>query len=411
MLLGYEGRIAWRYLRARRKQVVVSVVTIISVLGVVVGSAALVIALALLTGFQEDVRGRILAANAHLFLYRDYVGKPWHGWEEVHGWVSSRPGVASVSPLVLEKGLMTSRYNPDGAAVLLRGVDPGVVGAAAAVPGTLDGGSLEELAEEPRGIFLGRDLAASLGVARGGEVRVLTSRPTLTPFGAAPTVRRFAVLGTFETGFFEYDSGWALLSLRTAQELFGEANAVSAIQVQVEDLDGVESMAASVRERFPGEVGTLTWMEMNRPLFSAFKLEKLLMFLSIGLIVVVGALNIAALLVMSVMEKTRDIGILRAMGATTGSIKKLFVIQGVTIGVLGTFLGCLIGFSVAWSFDAWEVIRLDPHVYFIDHLPFRVRPLEFALVASMAVVVTFAATLYPAWKAARLDPAEALRFE
>lgn len=407
----FEARIAWRYLRARRKTVVISVVTAISVLGVTVGTAALVVALALLTGFQEDVRDRILAANAHLLVYGTYIGTPWHGWREPLEWLYSQPETASATPLVMESGLAVSQFSQ--APVLLRGVDPGREGAAP--PGRMDGTTLQALAEDTgdgeRGIILGTRLASSLGVGSGSQIRILTAKPTLTPFGPAPVSRKFRVLGTFDTGFHEYDNGWALISLETAQRLFGEEGAVTAIQVQVSPLEQVEDLAARLRAAFPADVDALTWMEMNRPLFSAFKLEKLLMFLSIGLIIVVGALNIGALLVMGVMEKTRDIGTLRALGASARSVRRVFVFQGLAIGLIGTFLGCMLGFGLCWTLDSLQAIRLDPQVYFIEYLPFRVKPLEFAAVASVAILVSWLASLYPAWKAARLDPARALRYE
>jgi lipoprotein-releasing system permease protein len=223
--------------------------------------------------------------------------------------------------------------------------------------------------------------------------------------------RRFEVLGTFEAGFFEYDTGWALVSLETAQRLFGEPGAVSTIQVQVERVGRVDDVAARISPLLPEELGLTTWKEMNRPLFSAFKLEKLMMFLTIGLIVVVAALGIVITLVMSVMEKTKDIGLLRALGATSASVKWIFLIQGAAVGIVGTVLGCALGLAAAWWLDRFQVIRLDPQVYFIPYVPFRVKPLEFTAIASVAVVVCFLATLYPARQAARLDPVEALRSE
>lgn len=410
----YETMLALRYLGVRRRQTFISFISTISVLGVAVGVAALILALAGQSGLQRDILDRILGANAHITVF-----PPAGSVIEEYGSLASRveelPLVAATSPVAFERGLIASEVNANGSAAFIKGIDPAREGAVTEIGEKFVHGSLASLASEtPSGmppIVLGKDLARELAVGPGDRVQIMVPRANLNPFAMIPRSRSFEVVGIMDSGFYDYDATWAHIELRTAQKLFALGSGVSVLQVRTIDLERL----SEAREEVAGAVGTTypvsDMVEMNRTFFGALRLEKLGIYLAISLIVVVAGLNIVSTLVLTVMGKVRDIGALVAMGATSRGIMRLYMSQGLMIGLIGTAMGCVLGVILSWWLDAYRVISLPPEVYFVPYIPFRVQVWDFGLVAGTAVAVSFISTLYPAWKASRLDPVEALRYE
>jgi lipoprotein-releasing system permease protein len=409
----YETFVALRYLRARRKQAVISAISLISALGFMVGVAALVIALALMTGFREDIQSRLLSAGAHLVVSPLGRGETLENYKETAARIAAIPGVEAASAVLYEKGLLMAPESGISEAVLLKGVKAEAEKRVTTLTHDMEEGSLESLEGEgslPR-IVLGADLADTLGVSAGDRLRLLSARTTLTPFGPMPRSRNFEVGGVFRSGLYLYDSNWALVSLEAAQALRGEGDVAESIEVRVKNPDTVEKVEEAVLQGASETLLTVNWKEMNQSLFSAFKVEKLLMFLAIGLIVVVASFNIVSILMLMVMEKHRDIGILKTFGALPGGIARIFVIQGAAAGAAGTVLGAALGIAACLVMDRWRLIRLSPEVYLIPYVPFHVHALDVAVVVAAAMGVALLATLYPAKLAARLRVVEALRHE
>lgn len=432
----YELVLALRYLLAKRKQTFLSVISLISVLGVTVGVMALVLALALMTGFQEDIRAKVLGGNAHITVFGGLGGRNVDDPAAIQQAARAVRGVAATAPLVLEKGLVVSDVNPRGYAAVIQGVDPALQGEVTSLADDLRRGAEGERREEGRAgatpaiadlreavvagdgrpprlatVFLGRELAFNLGVGVGDRVRLIVPQARLSPFAVQPKSATYVVAGTADSGFFDYDTSRVYLNLLEAQRLFALGSAVTAVQVRCEDADQVPD----VRPRLQAALGQGWWvtdlMEQNRAFFAALRTEKLVSFLVIALIMLVAALNIISTLILMVMEKVRDIGTLVSMGATSRGVMAVFLLQGTIIGVVGTVLGCGLGVGAAWVMDTYRLWHLDPDVYFIDYLPFKVRALDFLGTAAVALLISFVATLYPAWRASRLDPIEALRYE
>ena len=407
----YELFLALRYLRARRKQAFTSIVTAVSVLGITVGVCALVIALALLTGFQQDIQTKILGANAHIVIWQS-GGHPVEDWPAVLEAASTVPGVVSTAPAILQSVMLDSGLGP--AFANIKGIDTELELTTTELLDSIVEGSVDGLADESEGpgIILGHDLAQKLLVRVGDGVRLITPAPRLlTPMGIGIRFREFRVVGIFEAGMFEYDNTWALIDLEQAQDLFDMGATVSLVEMKVEDIFATQEVMEDVREQLGEGYFVMDWREMNRVFFSALRLERLAMFVTISLIVGVAALNIVATLVLLVMEKNRDIGILLSMGATRKAILWIFMLQGLIIGLAGTVAGLVLGIGLSWIFDTYQIISLPEQVYYLSHVPFLIRPADFTLVGLMAVAVSFLATIYPAWRASRLDPVEALRHE
>jgi lipoprotein-releasing system permease protein len=409
MEVPFELQIAVRYLLAKRKQAFISVISAISILGVTVGVMALIIALALMTGLQQEVRDRILGSNPHMFVWKaggitDYQAEAQR--------LRQVPDVVGAAPGILGKALITS---PTGEAfITVKGVDPALESSVTDIGAAMRKGSLDVLKgshdDEVGSILLGTDLAAQLGVSVGDSVRVLTPQGTLSPMGMVPRTRRLTVGGIFALGLYEFDSQWGFVSLEVAGRLLDKEHA-DFIQLRVRDMYEAPAMAAAIPTQLGSEYIVQDWSDMNKSLFSALWVEKMAISLTIGLIVMVAALNIVASLILLVMEKHRDIAILKTMGASAKSVTLIFMAQGLIIGVVGTVVGAALGFVTSYVADRYRLIRIPIDVYQVSHVPFTVLPLDFALVVIGAVLICFIATIHPSRQASRLDPAQALRYE
>ena len=407
MNVPFELHIALRYLLARRKQAFISVISLISTLGVTVGVMALVIALALMTGLQQELRDRILGSNPHVYVWNTGGIADYHAEAAK---LRRLPNVVGAAPEILGQGLISAGRETQP--VQIKGIDPVLEQQVTDIKGAMQSGSLDELNKSSGfdGILLGKDLAAKLGVAIGDSVSLLTPQGTLSPMGMIPRSRRLRVAGIFSLGLYEFDSSYGFVSLDVARRLF-DKDQVDLIQLRVDDIYLAPQIAQTIPTRLGTQYVTENWSEMNRSLFSALWLEKMAISLTIGLIVMVAALNIVASLILLVMEKNRDIAILKTMGASAGSVTAIFMMQGLIIGVVGTMAGAGAGYALSFVLDRYKVIRVPIDVYQISHVPFTVLPLDFVLVVVAAVLVCFVATIYPSRQAARLDPAQALRYE
>lgn len=417
----YELFLAMRYLKARRKQAFTSIVSFVSVLGIAVGVAALVIALALLTGFQQDIQSKIIGANAHIVIWSG-SDAAMADYGEVIRLAKEADGVVNASGVVLRPAAINNSYKQ--AFAMFKGIDPD--NATTDLLDRIVKGSADDLRVpgEVDGVVIGAGMADDLLLRVGDQMQVMIyDANMLTPFGAAwVRFEQLRVVGIFDAGMYEYDKNWALVDLRTAQEMFyrtatnegtdaARADVVTFVEVSVEDIYDTEAVMADISERLGPAFIIMDWKAMNVVFFSALQLERLAMFVTISLIVFVAALNIVATLVLMVMEKNRDIGILVSMGATRWGILYTFILQGVFIGFVGTASGLTLGIGVSWIADRYQLISLEASVYYLSHVPFVIRPVDFAVIALMALAVSFLATLYPAWRASRLDPVEALRYE
>ena len=407
----FELRVALRYLTARRKQAFISVISAISVLGVVVGVMALMVALGLMTGLQQEIRTRILGATAHLSVFRR-DSAPFADDHQVVEAVRHVPGVLGAAPAAYGKALVSSSAGTANVATV-KGIDPPQERTVTELGSQVEGGRIEGLQPPAEGmppVLLGRDLAASLAVDVGDVVSLTSPQGRLSPVGMLPRVTKFKVIGLVHTGLYEFDNGWAYIPLASAARLFGQ-DGVNLVEVRVADMYAVRRVGDDIRRALGEGYLTNDWIAMNQSLFSALWLEKMAIGVTIGLIVMVAALNIVASLVLLVMEKTRDIAILKTMGASSRSIMLIFLAQGMIIGLVGTVMGATLGTVISYLLDRYRVISIPSDVYQVTYLPFKLMPWDLAVVVLGAVVVCFVATLYPSRQAARLDPAQALRYE
>jgi lipoprotein-releasing system permease protein len=407
--LPFELFIAVRYLLARRKQAFISLISLISAVGVAVGVMALLIVLALMTGLQGELRDRIVGSAAHIYVY-----KPVGGLGDAAGEVKKVrevPHVVGAAPVVLGQGLATSAGGSQF--ITIKGIEPALEPSVTNVAQSMTAGSLNALAPVAgtmSGIVLGKDLAQKLGVSLDDSVTVLTPEGTLTPWGVSPRSRTFKVVGVFSLGLFEFDSSYGYVHLSVAEKLMDRSRP-DFIEVKVDDLFAAQEIARAIPAQLGSDYEAEDWADMNKSLFSALWLEKMAMSITIGLIVMVAALNIIASLVLLVMEKTRDIAILKTMGSSAASIQRIFMLQGLVIGTTGTAIGAVGGYALIYLLDRYQLIRVNLDVYQISHVPFRLLPLDFVVVVVSAILVCFVATIYPSRQAAKLDPAQALRYQ
>lgn len=423
----FELFVALRYLFARRKQAFIYVISAMSVLGVAIGVAALVVVLGVYNGFTTDIRDKILGANAHIIVSGPLGAltappsgpgsSPEDGASGITGVlrrIDATPGVVGSTPFLYAEGMLSSPSGVKG--VVLRGIDPHTAPSVLSMLDALTSGSVDKLTPStegaPPGVLVGKELAQRLGLAVGSRVNLLSPSGQKTTAGFQPRIRPFRVAGVFRTGMFEYDSSLGFISLAAARDLLGlPADQISGIEVTVKDVYKADTVAAALQKELGPLASVRTWMDMNANLFAALKLEKIGMFILLAMVVLIGSFSIVTTLVMLVMEKTHDIAILMSMGATKGMIRRIFMLQGTIIGVVGTLLGYVLGIGLALLLQRYQFIKLPPGVYTLDHLPILLEWGDIAIIGLSAMLLCFLATIYPARQASSLEPAEALRFE
>lgn len=410
--MSFEYFIGGRYLRAKQKQAFISMITILSVAGVTVGVMALIVVIAVMSGFEDDLKSRILGVESHLVLM--HQSGSFDNYGEVLQTIAETEGVEAVTPFIYSQVMLRSSHGVSGA--VLRGIDPQTAGSVikGIDPEKLTPKTVTEEADtsyfEIPGIILGKELARSLHVLKDDTVYIITPRGMISPIGHVPAMRRFKVVGYFETGMYEYDGSMAYVRLAEAQKILKMGDAVTGIEARVFEIYKAREIAKKVIEKLGYPFWVRDWMQMNHNLFSALKLEKTVMFIILALIILVAAFNIASTLIMMVMEKTKDIAILKAMGATDQSIRKIFVFKGMTIGAMGTLLGVCIGFVLCALLEKYKFIELPGDVYYLTTLPVHLEIMDVVVIAVSALVICFLATLYPANQASKLDPVEAIRY-
>ncbi|HTY84237.1 MAG TPA: FtsX-like permease family protein [Silvibacterium sp.] len=438
----FEFFIARRYLRAKRRQAFIGIITGISIAGVTAGVASLVVAMAITNGFRQDLQQRLLGSTSNISLQR-IADDGIKDWPALLDRLSKRPHVVAAAPAIFEQVLISRGPRARGA--VLKGMIPSYERRVSDLLNSVTEGSaapLEEGVQNPdfsqaqgeagrRGadespdalegvkervaamppIVLGKDMADGLGASVGSVVLVTSPQGELTPFGMVPKYNRFRVVGIFNSGFFDYDASWAFVRLSDAQQLFGLGDLISVIEFKIDDIYKADAVARQLEDAAGQGFMATNWMEQNKALFHALRLERLVTFITIGLIVFVAALNILISLIMMVMEKTKDIAVLMSMGTRKAQVRNIFMAQGVLIGLIGTVVGLLLGYAVSYAGGHYHVIALSPEVYSIDYVPFAPRAIDGVWVALFTVLVSFVATLYPSWSAARILPAEALRYE
>jgi lipoprotein-releasing system permease protein len=432
----FELFVAARYLRAKRRQAVIGIITGISIAGVAAGVASLVIALAINNGFRQDLQDRLLGSTSHINLLR-IQSDGIQDWRQLMDRLSKEPHIVAAAPAIYEQVLISRGPRARGA--VLKGMIPDEEKKVSDLLKTVTNGSAEALDEPAQNpdkgvrtsatqsptdlqglenriaamppIILGKDMSDELGATVGSVVLVTSPQGELTPFGMVPKYDRFRVVGIFNSGFYDYDSSWAFTRLSDAQQLFGLGDLVSVIEFKVDDIYQAGQISRQLEQAAGKGFMATNWMEQNKALFRALRLERLVTFITIGLIVFVAALNILISLTMMVMEKTRDIAVLISMGTRKSQVRRIFIAQGVLIGIVGTAIGLVLGYALSWAGGHYHLLSLAPEVYSIDYVPFAPRVSDGVLVALVAIGVSLIATIYPSWSAARILPAEALRYE
>ena len=411
MRLPFELYIALRYLLARRRQAFISLISVISTIGVAVGVMALLISLALMTGLQQELRDRIVGSAAHVYVWK--LGEAGlSDYEPEVARLEQMPRVSAVAPVILGQALVTSDVSE--AFITVKGIVPALEARVTEVAAAVRDGSLDALADAeagaPAGIVIGDTLAASLGTFVGDEVTLMSPEGRLSPLGLMPRTRRFRVVGIFDLGLHEFDAAYGYVQLDVARRLL-DRPAADFLEIKVDDMYAAPDIAASIMRELGASYLTQDWSDLNRSLFSALWLEKMAVSIAVGLIVMVAALNIVASLVLLVMDKSRDIAILKTMGTSAGSITIIFMLQGLIIGLVGTVAGAMGGVLAADILNRYRLVQLPSDVYQVTYMPFILEPLDVVLVVVLAIVVCFLATIYPSRQAAGLDPAQALRFQ
>ncbi len=409
MKLPYPILIALRYLKSKKRRRGISFNTILSTGGVAVGVMALLVVLSVMSGFHEDLRKKILGVNAHIVVLNYNGGIENYG--KVIKELKTIPRVTGASPFVLGQVMVSEGKRAHG--VYLRGIDPAYENQTTSLREHMKEGSLDNLTEDSTlpGIILGSELSDTLGAYMGDEINVISPVQDLGPMGMLPRVRKFRVVGIFEVGMYEYDTNLALTSLKAAQEFFRTGDAVTGIELRINDIYSAPEVRERVQEVLGPPFYARDWMQMNKNLFSALKLEKFTMFVILTLIILVASFNIISTLIMNVIEKEREIAILKAMGATNRAIMAIFIFQGLMIGLAGTTIGVTGGYLLGYLLNTYEIIKLPSDVYYLSSLPVKMELSDFLAVSLSAIGISFLATIYPAYQAAKLNPVEPLRYE
>ncbi len=415
MNLPYEAFIALRYLRAKRKQAFISVITVISVAGVAIGVMALILVQGVMTGFTDDLRNKILGTNSHVVITA--YGTAIAEYMQLMHQLGAVPDVVAATPFILNQVMLSSGAAVSG--VVLNGIDTQNAPKVTDIKKFLIEGELAQLESEVPveegaklpGIIIGRELARSLAISPGSPLTVVSPTGLLSPTGMMPRWKKFQVVGLFESGMYEYDTSMAYISIGNAQSFFKMNDTVTGIEVKVRDIYKTEAVVRAISDILGPSYQVRDWKDMHKNLYSALKLEKLAMFVILTLIILVAAFSIVATLVMMVNDKNREIAILKSMGATSGAIKRIFMLQGLVIGFFGTVLGLALGLLVAWLQNNFQIVSLAKDVYYIPALTVKIGLLDICWVALCTVIICFMATIYPAAQAAKLEPAEALRYE
>jgi len=417
--LPYEIFVGLRYLRAKRRTRTISFNTFISITGITLGVAALIGTLGIMTGFKEDMQAKILGTTSHVVV-QERGSQSMTGYSDLVTKIEGVPGVIAATPYIFKQVLLTSKTGVQG--IILRGIDPVKEPQVTEVAENVKFGEIKDLVSPPvtkkedgslaspkPGIILGKELALRLGLFVGNSVNVVSPVGSMSALGMTPKIRPFQVVGIFESGMYEYDSSLAYIALQEAQKFFSMGNTVTGIQVKVEDVFTANETATRIHGSLGLGYSARDWMELNSNLFSALKLEKTMMFLLLVLITLVASFNIVGTLTMIVNEKQREIAILKAMGATPKAIMRIFMLNGLVIGLTGTAIGIPLGYTFLFLIENYWTF--DQTVYYISHIPVHIQGLDVLLVACSAILISFAATVYPSWQAAKLAPVSALRYE
>ncbi len=422
--MSYELFVSLRHLKAKRTQKFISLNTWISVGGVALGVMALIVVIAVMSGFGKDLRDKILGTNSHVVV-TNISRTGMDDYEAIIKKITQTEGVNAAAPFILSQVMLT--YGSNSTGVVVRGVDPEREAGVSDLGKNLVQGSLKMLEDpednpgKPRrdGIILGKELAHRLGLQNDDAVSMISPASRVTPMGLVPKIKLFRVVGFFESGMFEYDSNLAFISMHAAQKFFSMKGKVSGIEIQVEDIERADQVAKEIQDNLGFPYYARDWMRMNKNLFSALRLEKVVMFIILILIILVAAFNIVSTLFMVVMEKSKEIAILKSMGASRSSIMKIFSFQGLIIGVTGTAIGCIGGFTIVPNLNEivgfietlFGITAFPSDVYYLDKLPSEIEYLDSFLIVVFSIVICFLASLYPAWRASRMDPVEGLRYE
>lgn len=409
MNLPYQIFVAFRYLKSKNRYKGISFNAAVSIGGVAVGVMTLLVVLSVMSGFHEDLRKKILGVNAHLIIL-DYKGS-LDKYEDVIKKIKAEKEIVSASPFVL--GQVMVSFENRGQGVYMRGIDPAGETKTTDISLHMKEGTLEDLNAKGGlpGIIIGKELANRLGVFRGDKINILSPTGEIGPLGMLPKVRSFRVAGIFDVGMFEYDSNLVMVNIKSAQDFFGLKDAVTGVEAKVSDIYRAGEARGGIQKLLGPAFHVRDWMQMNKNLFSALKLEKFAMFVILILIILVASFNIVSTLSMNVIEKQREIAIMKAMGATNKGIMGIFMFQGFVIGMTGTIIGLAGGYILSYILNTYQIIKLPPDIYYLSHLPVKMNLFDFAAVSTSAVCISFLSTIYPSWQAAKLDPVEPLRYE